>query len=369
MGLSRSGSGKSVSELNQWVMLMDKIPQLSLFFFGADSARTPNDKYLTLFEASKFCDKCGFTAVWVPERHFQRFGGLYGSPSVIGAALAGITERLSIRAGSVVLPLQNPLRVVEEWAIVDNLSRGRVGLAAASGWHVNDFVLAPDTYQSRYHDMYSKLAMIQKLWRGEKVLLPNGTGVMTEVAILPTPIQNELPIWLTGQSDDTFFNAGKLGLNVLTANFALGHSLKEFCRKVGIYRDAVCSYHGRPGHVTLMVHAFVAGNREGIRSIAHPAMTDYLKINLDMQRDQFAGGDHNYAIGRLTQREEDKLIRNQVHNDLCSPLSLIGMTDDCRQRATCLRAAGADEIACLIDFGIDHENIMGGLGRLSHLIN
>src|SRR5580700_6831271 len=125
-------------------------PQLSLFFFSADSAEQPSNKYQMLLESAKFADEHGFTAVWTPERHFQRFGGLYGSPSVTSAALAVLTKNISIRAGSVVLPLQDPLRVAEEWAMIDNLSNGRVAIAAAFGWHVNDFVLSPGTYKDRH---------------------------------------------------------------------------------------------------------------------------------------------------------------------------------------------------------------------------
>jgi natural product biosynthesis luciferase-like monooxygenase protein len=207
-----------------------------------------------LFDAAEFADQHGFAAVWTAERHFQRFGGLYGSPTVTGAALAVLTKRIAIRGGSVVLPLQNPLRVAEEWAMIDNFSNGRVAIAAASGWHVNDFVLSPATYESRYKDMFEKIALIQRLWRGEKVSLANGAGVAAEVGILPAPIQKELPIWLTGQSDDTFLHAGRLGFNVLTANFALRHDLAEFVRKVKIYREAIGTHHGRRGHVTLMAH-------------------------------------------------------------------------------------------------------------------
>src|SRR5580704_10775651 len=214
-------------------------PQLSLFFFSADSAEEPGGKYQMLLESGKFADEHGFAAVWTPERHFQRFGGLYGSPSVTSAALAVVTRRISIRAGSVVLPLQNPLRVAEEWAMIDNLSDGRVGMSVASGWHVNDFVLSPDTYPNRHDDMYDKIGIVQKLWRGEKISLLNGAGAPIEVGILPMPVQKELPIWLTGKSDDTFFNAGKLGFNVLTANFALKHDPKELVRKARIYRDAI----------------------------------------------------------------------------------------------------------------------------------
>jgi len=77
------------------------------------------------------------------ERHFHRFGGSYTNPSVTSAIIAAVTNRIAIRAGSVVLPLHDPIRVAEEWSIVDNLSGGRVGMAIASGWHVDDFVFAP----------------------------------------------------------------------------------------------------------------------------------------------------------------------------------------------------------------------------------
>src|SRR5437016_14188342 len=136
---------------------MSKIPELSLFFFSADATERQNNKYEMLLETAKFADAHGFTSVWTPERHFQRFGGLYGSPSVTGAALAVTTKRISIRAGSVVLPLQNPLRVAEEWAMIDNLSNGRVAISVASGWHVNDFVLSPDTYETRHAALQAKI--------------------------------------------------------------------------------------------------------------------------------------------------------------------------------------------------------------------
>jgi natural product biosynthesis luciferase-like monooxygenase protein len=136
--------------------------ELSLFFFGGDSHHP--DGYRLLLEAGRRADANGFTAAWVPERHFTRFGGLYGSASVSAAALAATTTRLAIRAGSVVVPLHHPLRVAEEWAMIDNISNGRVGIAAATGWHVNDFVLSPDAYANRRDAVFEKLTLIQRLW-------------------------------------------------------------------------------------------------------------------------------------------------------------------------------------------------------------
>ena len=343
-------------------------PELSLFFFSADCTEHNTDRYRMLFDAAKFADEHGFTAVWTPERHFQRFGGLYGSPTATGAALAVLTKRIAIRAGSVVLPLQNPLRVAEEWAMIDNFSNGRVAIAAASGWHVNDFVLSPGTYESRYKDMFEKIALVQRLWRGEKVSVPNGAGVATEVGILPAPIQKELPIWLTGQSDDTFLHAGKLGFNVLTANFALRHALGEFVRKVKIYREAIETHHGRRGHVTLMAHTYVGEDREAVRAIARPALTSYLKVNLEMQKDNSSGKREEKGFTQLNERESEIMIRTQVNNDLQSPLSFVGTLEHCAEQAASLRENGVDEIACLIDFGIGTDEVLASLRRLSTLL-
>ena len=56
------------------------------------------------------------------------------NPNVFHAALATITEKIQLRSGSVVMPLHHPVRVAEEWAVIDNLSNSRVGVAFASGW-------------------------------------------------------------------------------------------------------------------------------------------------------------------------------------------------------------------------------------------
>jgi natural product biosynthesis luciferase-like monooxygenase protein len=216
--------------------------------------------------------------------------------------------------------------------------------------------------------MFQKIAMIQKLWRGEKVSLPNGAGVATEVGILPAPIQKELPIWLTGSSDDTFLNAGRLGFNVLTANFALKHDLKEFNRKARIYRDAIQAQHGRRGHITLMAHTFVGENDGAIKAVARPALAEYLKVNIRMQQDHSVGIGENRGFSGLSERESDKMINLQVNNDLHSPLSFIGSLDQCARQAESLSENGVDEIACLIDFGIGAADVMDSLRRLSALV-
>ncbi len=169
----------------------------SLFYFASADVGESADKYQLLIEGAKFADTHGFAAVWTPERHFYAFGGLYPNPSVTSAAVATVTERIQIRAGSVVLPLHDPLRVAEEWAVVDNLSHGRVGISFASGWQPNDFVFAPENYVNRKEVMRHGIETVRRLWRGERIRRRDGNGSEIEIGILPRPIQRELPIWVT----------------------------------------------------------------------------------------------------------------------------------------------------------------------------
>src|SRR5215469_15811081 len=137
--------------------------EFSLFFF-ADSGAAGGEGYDLLLESARFADAHGFTAVWTPERHFHSFGGLYPNPAVTGAAVAAVTERLGIRAGSVVAPLHHPVRIAEEWSVVDNISDGRVGVSFASGWHARDFVLNPDHYEDRKDEMIRCVETVRRLW-------------------------------------------------------------------------------------------------------------------------------------------------------------------------------------------------------------
>src|SRR5688572_26412762 len=141
----------------------DRPIRFSLFFFSDGGAKSPSETYELLLESARFADRHGFEAVWTPERHFQDFGGLYPNPAVLAAALAAATEKIGVRAGSVVLPLHDPLRMVEEWAVVDRLSGGRAGVSFASGWHPTDFALRPEGYSDRRELMFQGIETVRRL--------------------------------------------------------------------------------------------------------------------------------------------------------------------------------------------------------------
>ncbi|MEM9489438.1 MAG: aminotransferase class III-fold pyridoxal phosphate-dependent enzyme, partial [Myxococcota bacterium] len=78
--------------------------QFGLYYFGAYAADYRSDKYRLLLDSARWADAEGLSSLWIPERHFHAFGGISPNPSVLGAALARETQRIQLRAGSVVLP-------------------------------------------------------------------------------------------------------------------------------------------------------------------------------------------------------------------------------------------------------------------------
>lgn len=340
--------------------------ELGLFYFAAGQRQRGGDSYRLLLEGAKFADRHNFSSVWVPERHFHDFGGLYPNPSVAAAAVAAVTERVALRAGSVVLPLHHPVRVAEEWAMVDNLSGGRVGLSVASGWHARDFVFAPERFSGRRDEMLSSLDVVRRLWRGEAVTLPSGTGAPVEVRLHPRPVQAELPFYLTAAGAvETFETAGRMGAGVLT--HLLGQSVDDLGEKLRVYREARrAAGHDGPGMVTLMLHTFVAPDRDFVRAQVEQPFRDYLKSSSDLLR----GFAANLGMGdgsRPFREDELEVLVDHAFQRYFKTSGLFGTPLDCREQLAQLQALGVTEIGCLIDFGVPTDTVLESLESLHAL--
>lgn len=339
--------------------------RFSLLFFSGDGESAAPDKYRTLIETTKYADECGFDGVWLPERHFQRFGGLYPNPAVIGAALGAVTRRIQIRAGSVVLPLHHPIRVAEEWATVDNLTNGRAAISVATGWHPGDYILAPDVYHERRERAFQNLSLIQALWEGRETQFPDITGKPVSVRILPRPVQPKLPVWLTASSNpDTWVRAGKLGANVLCA--LISHKISDLKERIPLYRETLRAHGHDParGIVSLMLHTYVGDNLETVRQLVRKPMCDYLR-SFVAQGTKLTDGRE-----RVTLSEADREALLQfTFKRYFDENSLLGDQRKCLDMLGRLAELGVDEAACLVEFGLDLPTIMDGLAKLNDLKN
>lgn len=351
----------------------------SLYYWGNDDGAGPK-KYELLLEGAKFADTHGFVAVWTPERHFHAFGGPYPNPSVTGAAVAAITRNIGVRAGSCVVPLHHPARIAEEWAVIDNLTNGRAGLAIASGWQPDDFVLRPENAPPHNKAaMFAAADQIRRLWRGEGVDFPTADGSLFTVVTQPRPVSRDLPLWVTTAGNpDTWREAGALGANVLT--HLLGQSIDEVADKIRIYREARAKAGHDPdaGLVTLMLHTYVGRDREQVRRVAEGPMKAYLAAAVGLVK-QYAwafpafkrpqGVTNPLDIDlRTLNPEENEAILDFAFQRYFEDSGLFGTVDDALARVEQLKRIGVGEVACLIDYGIAPEQVMEGLYPLAEVV-
>lgn len=340
--------------------------RFTLFFFSIDENQLHDTKYRLVLEAARLADRHGLTAVWTPERHFHSFGGVYPSPAVLSSALAAITSRIEIRAGSVVLPLHHPVRVAEEWSVIDNLSNGRVGVSFASGWSSQDFIFAPDNYADRKTIMFRDLELVRRLWRGERVKF-TANGDDLEVSIHPRPVQPELKVWVTSSgSSDTCQQAGAIGANLLTAMLRQG--IDDVATNIAIYRAARAEAGHDPdtGIASVMMHTYLGSSEEHVRDVVREPLSRYLSSYLDLVEE--SAEQLNLPVSRadLSEGSIDAVVNHAINRYMAGN-GLFGTPENAYQAVERLSAAGVDEVACLLDFGLDPDTVLEGIRYLIEL--
>lgn len=337
-----------------------KTLRFSLFHFG-EHALSHDSPYELLLETARVADDLGFHAIWLPERHFHPFGGISPNPSVLAAALSQTTRRLRLRAGSVILPLHNPLRVCEEWALVDRLSHGRVDIAFGWGWNADDFVLAPERFANRRQLTLDDIETVEQLWQGNPGRGPNGRGETVPFRLFPTPVQRRLPVWLTCTSAaESFIEAGARGHNVLTA--LLFQTIEELELKIALYR-AARERHGHDpgaGEVTVMLHTFVGSSDEQVYGVVRRPFGDYLRSSASL-----------WMRGSTRLEELEPSLREAAiehgFERYYRSAGLFGTPESCAGLVAQLARAGVNEIACLVDFGVDRRSVVEALRHLNVL--
>ncbi|GAB3159275.1 hypothetical protein GCM10027290_63980 [Micromonospora sonneratiae] len=333
----------------------------SLYFFGDYPASADQDRYGLILDAAEYADTHGLHAVWIPERHFHSFGGIFPNPSVLAAAIASRTERIRINAGSVVLPLHHPIRVAEEWSMVDNLSRGRVGLGCAPGWHANDFVFFPDHFGRHRKVMYEHLDTVRQLWRGDAVAARSGSGEEIEVRLFPRPVQEMPPVFtaIVG-NPDSYREAARRDIGVVTN--LMTQDVAQLAENVALYRRTRAEHGLDPagGRVVVLLHTYLGADAVEVRQRAFEPFCAYLRSSFSLLGQVTNSLGINIDLAN-TPEDDLRFLLSQAYERYCRQRALIGSPDSTRGVVEAVLDAGADEIACFVDFGLPAEAVRDGL--------
>ncbi len=112
--------------------------------------RDAQTHYRGIIEQIEFADRIGIDYAWIVEHHFVRHGGLFPSNFAFLSYLAARTKRIRLGTGATVLPLNDPVRVAEQAATLDQLSQGRFDFGVGRGFIRDEFdIFGIDMKESR----------------------------------------------------------------------------------------------------------------------------------------------------------------------------------------------------------------------------
>ncbi len=203
---------------------------------GAALSISPVARIANLLDEIKLADQVGLDVFGIGEHHRPEF--LDSAPPILLAAAAARTERIRLTSAVTVLSAADPVRVFQEFATLDLVSKGRAEIVAGRGSFIESYPLFGLNLEDYDSLFIEKLELLLKIrdnthvtWSGRHRPALTGQG------IYPRPLQKQLPIWVgVGGTPESFARAGTLGLPLMVAIIGGAHA--RFRPLVDLYREA-----------------------------------------------------------------------------------------------------------------------------------
>jgi len=203
------------------------------------------DMYETALEMARWIDDKAPVVLGTPEHHASE-DGYNPTPLILASAMAAVTKKAKIMAAATLLPLYEPVRLVEEMLVLDHISRGRVSYVLGIGYRPAEYELFGLDFAQRGKIMDEKLACL----RAHLKAASDGTAMPR---VTPAPFSPGGPVvMLGGGSKVAARRAGRNGMGfVAQANEpGLREAYEAACNEAG-HAPGVCMIppDGRPNVV------------------------------------------------------------------------------------------------------------------------
>jgi probable F420-dependent oxidoreductase len=164
----------------------------------------------------------------------------FHEPFVLFGFCAGVTRRIELVTGIVILPQRQTTLVAKQAAAVDVLSGGRLRLGIGVGWNVVEFEALGETFKNRGKRIEEQLEVMRLLWTQELVTYEGRWHRVPDAGIKPLPVQRPIPIWMGGESEAVLRRAARLADGWITLQtFRPGPAAQQTVdRLLGLVREA-----------------------------------------------------------------------------------------------------------------------------------
>jgi len=232
--------------------------ELGVYSFAEVDGQHPSERLRDLLEEIELADRLGLDVFGVGEHHRPDYSA--SAPAVVLAAAAARTERIRLTSAVSVLSSDDPIRVFQQFATVDDLSGGRAEIMAGRGSFIESFPLFG--YDLRDYD---------RLFEEKLERLLDIRSRPAELGVYPAPVQPMLPVWIAvGGTPESAARTGMLGLPMALA--IIGGMPERFAPFAQIHRQAaVEAGFDPPPPLSINSHGFVAETSQAAADEAFPA--------------------------------------------------------------------------------------------------
>ncbi len=140
-------------------------------------------------------------------RHTDQFH----EPFVLFGYLAGVTERIELVTGVIILPQRQTALVAKQTAAVDVLSGGRLRLGIGVGWNAVEYEALGENFRDRGRRSEEQIELMRRLWTEELITFEGRWHKVTDAGINPLPVQRPIPVWLGGRAPQTISRIARMG--------------------------------------------------------------------------------------------------------------------------------------------------------------
>lgn len=285
--------------------------------------------YREVIELALAAERHGYESAWVAEHHFANYG-LCPAPPVLLAAIAQKTERLRLGPAVCVLPFHDPVKVAEEYAVLDVLSGGRLDFGVGRGYLAHEYAghrVEREESQARFDEA---LEVITLAWSGKPFTYSGRFHQYPELALNTLPLQRpHPPIAVAALSPESYARIGARGGRLMSVPYIL--------EDLTVLRDLLVNYTSALGEgdatrgkqdarITVAFHVHVAPTQAEAERNARPYLTRYCETRA-------VGNTKNFA-----QLMTHRLVA------IGDPAHVTGLMQQ-------LADYGVDRVLCLMNFG------------------
>jgi natural product biosynthesis luciferase-like monooxygenase protein len=321
-----------------------------------------SELYRRWIEQIDAAEALGFDSLWVTEHHFRYFGGMLPNPQILLATAAGRTQRMRLGASVTLLPMHHPLRIAEDFAMVDLLSGGRLNFGAGRGMHPLEYSVFNADWATAQSRLPEALDVVVRAWTGGAFEWNGAHYRYPRLSVYPKPAQKpHPPIYVTANRDpESFRMVGQRGYHLMTLPWVATNELQR--ERVELYFDAL----RRGGHeaesrdVFVMYPAYIGESDAQARSEVLEHWNRWREFAAE-------------ALGLDPSKGEayQKIVRHLDYDAMTSEnRGVFGGPDTCaRILKTIIKVVGATHIGLTFHFGgLNQEKVLQSMGRFARQV-